>query len=115
MAHSQIAGCSVSGLKVMTMNKEEKILKEIRIRAFIRADRRGREEENRQGTRFTLDALQEVTGLPRPELETIAANVRAFYEPEERDFFSVKGQFLMVSSGLVLTCLSIWAFIRLIF
>ena len=39
---------------------------------------------------------------------------QAFYEPEEKDFFSVKGQFLMVSSGLVLICLSIWAFIRLI-
>jgi hypothetical protein len=99
----------------MTMNKEEKILKEIRRRAFIHADRRGRKEENRQGSRLTLDALQEVTGLPRPELETIAANVRAFYEPEERDFFSAKSQLLMVSSGLVLICLSIWVFIRLIF
>ena len=97
------------------MNKEEKILKEIRRRAFIHADRRGREAENRQGTRHTLDALQEVTGLPRPELETIAANVRAFHEPEERDFFSVKIQFLMVSSGLVLICLCIWAFIRINF
>jgi hypothetical protein len=98
-------------LKVMTMNIEEKILTETRRRTFIRADRRGREEENRQDTRHTLDALQEVTGLPRRELEAIAADVRAFYEPEEKDFFSVKNQFLMVSSGLALICLSIWTFI----
>ena len=93
---------------------EEKILTEIRRRAFILADRRGREEENRQDTRHTLDALQELTGLPRRELEAIAADVRAFYEPEKKDFFSVKSQFLMVSSGLALICLSIWVFIRII-
>ena len=96
------------------MNKEEKILMEIRRQAFIHADQRCREEENRQDTGHTLDALQELTRLPRRELETIAANVRAFYEPEEGDFFSVKNQFLIVSSGLALICLSIWAFIRLI-
>ena len=114
MAHSQVVDCSVSGLKVMTMTKEEKILKEIRERAFIRADRRCREEKNRQDTQHTLNALQEVTGVPRQELEAIAADVWALFGPEEKDFFSVKGQFLMVSSGLVLTCFSIWAFIRLI-
>jgi len=96
------------------MNKEEKILKEIRRRAFIQADRRCRVEKNRQDTQHTLNALQEVTAVPRQELEAIAADVWALFDPEEKDFFSVKGQFLMVSSGLVLTCLSIWAFIRLI-
>ena len=96
------------------MNKEEKILMEIRRQAFIHADQCCREEENRQDTGHTLEALQELTGLPRRELETIAANVRAFCEPEEGNFFSVKNQFLMVSSGLALICLSIWAFIRLI-
>ena len=99
----------------MTMNTEEKILKEIRRRAFIHADRRGREEKDRQDTQHTLNALQEVTGVPRQELEAIAADVWALFGPEEKDFFSVKGQFLMVSSGLVLTCFSLWAFIRLIF
>ena len=96
------------------MNIEEKMLKEIRRRAFVRYDQRCREERNLEGTRHTLDALQELTGLPRRELETIAANVRTFYEPEERDFFSVKNQFLMVSSSLTLIGLSIWTFIRLV-
>jgi len=61
-----------------------------------------------------LDALQELTQLPRRELEAIAASVRACYEPEERDFFSVKNQFLMVFSGLALSGLLFWAFARLI-
>ena len=75
---------------------------------------RSPEEKNRQETQHTLNALQEVTRVPGQELEAIAADVWALFGPEEKDFFSVKGQFLMVSSGLVLTCLSIWAFIRLI-
>lgn len=96
------------------MNIEEKILKEIRRRAFVRCDQRIRERENRQAIRHTIDALQELTGLPRLDLETIAASVEALFEPEEKDFFSVKNQFLMVSSGLLLMALSIGAFIRLI-
>ena len=96
------------------MNKEEKILKEIRRRAFILADRRCREEKNRQDTLHTLNALQEITAVPRQALEAIAADVWALFDPAQKKFFSVKGQFLMVSSGLVLTGLSIWAFIRLI-
>jgi len=96
------------------MNKEEKILMEIRRQAFIHADQRCRETQRKQDTRHTLDALQELTELPRRDLETIAANVRAFYEPVEGDFFSVKNQLLMVSSGLSLICLSIWALIRLV-
>ena len=96
------------------MNIEEKMLKEIRRRAFVRYDQRCREEEYLEGARHTLDALQELTGLPRRELETIAASVRTYYEPDERDFFSVKNQFLVASSGLALIGLSIWAFIRLI-
>jgi len=87
---------------------------ETRRQTFIHADHRRRQEENRQDTGHTLDALQELTGLPRRELETIAANVRALYEPGKGDFFSVKNQFLMASSGLALICLLIWAFIRLI-
>jgi len=99
----------------MKMNKEETILKEIRRQAFIRADQRYREAQNRQDTRHTLDALQELTELPRRELETLAANVRACYEPGERDFFSVRTQFLMVSSGSALIGFFIWAFIRIVF
>ena len=97
------------------MNNEEEILREIRRQAFIQTDQRGREAQYRQDIRHTLDALQELTQLPRRELEAIAAGVRACHEPDERDFFSVKNQFLMVSSGLALICLLLGAVIRLIF
>ena len=97
------------------MNNEEKLLKEIRRQAFIHADRRCREAQNRLDLRHTLDVLQEVTKLPRRELEAIAADVRAFYGPEDKDFFSVKSQFMMVSSGLALIGLFLWVTIQLIF
>jgi len=38
----------------MMMNKAEKILMEIRRQAFIHADQRCREEENRQDSGYTL-------------------------------------------------------------
>ena len=96
------------------MNKNKKILAEIRRQAFIRADEYRRKEENRQDTRYTLEALQELTGLPRHELENIAATVGTVYEPEEEGFFSVKNQFLVVSAGLGLSGLFVWAVLRLI-
>jgi hypothetical protein len=99
----------------MMMNNEEDILKEIRRQALIHADQRCREAQNRLNLRYTLDALQEVTNLPRRELEAIAADVRAFYEPEDKDFFSVKSQFMMVSSGLALISLFLWVTIQFIF
>ena len=97
------------------MNTEDKILKEIRRQAFIRAGQYCREAEYRQDTQHTLDALQELTDLPRRELEAIAADVRAIHEPEEKDFFSVKNQFMMVSSGLALIVLFLWVTIQFIF
>ena len=97
-------------MKIINANA---ILEEIRRQAFIRADQRRREAEIRRETRYTLDALQELTGLPRRELETIAANVKACYYPEERDFFSVGNQFRVVSSSLVLIGFILWVTIRL--
>jgi hypothetical protein len=57
----------------MKMNKEENLLEEIRRQAFMRADQRRREAEITRETCYTLDVLKELTGLPRRELETIAA------------------------------------------
>ena len=97
------------------MNNEETVLKEIRRQALIHAGQRFREEQNRLDLRYTIDALQEVTKLPRRELEAIAAEVRAFYEPDDKAFFSVKSQFMMVSSGLALIGLCLWLTIQFIF
>ena len=97
------------------MNKEEKILNEIRRQALIRDDQRRRHAELTLETRDTLDALQELTGLPRQELEAIAADVKACTHQEAGEFFSVKKQLWMVSSGLALIGSFVWIFIRLIF
>jgi len=95
------------------MVREEKVLEEIRRQAVIRADHRYREEELARETRYTLDALQELTGLPRQELETIAASVKACNHQEKSEFFSIKNQLLMVSSTLALVGFAVWIIARL--
>ncbi|MEJ2731203.1 MAG: hypothetical protein P8185_22305 [Deltaproteobacteria bacterium] len=60
----------------MTGRLEARIQKQIRKRAFKRADILRQERQFAQKTQHTLDALQEVTGLHRPELESIAEEVR---------------------------------------
>ncbi len=87
----------------------------IRRQAFILADQRRREAELTRETRYTLDALEELTGLPRRELESIAADVKTCGHQGERAFFSVKNQLWMVSSGLALISSLVWLFIRMIF
>ena len=56
----------------MNPKLSEKIKKEIRRRAFEQSDRLQQEKQNQQDVQYTLDALHEVTGLPRPQLKTIA-------------------------------------------
>ena len=79
----------------MNHKLEAKILKEIRKRALERAHILRQEKQDLQKTEYTLDALQEVTGLPRPELESIAEEVRLSCQMTHDDFFSIKNQILM--------------------
>jgi hypothetical protein len=86
----------------------EKIKKEIRRRAFEQSERLQQERQNLQGVKHTLDALQEVTGLPRPKLKTIANEaMRSFEMPAER-FFSIKNQILIVSSACSCVVMLTW-------
>ena len=88
----------------MNHKLEAKIRKEIRKRAFECADILRQEKQNLQKTEYTLDALQEVTGLPRPHLESIADDVRLSRQMTRDDFFSIKNQILMTFgiAGLIL-------------
>lgn len=79
----------------MNLKLEAKIQKQIRNRAFERADTRRLERQNWQNTQHTLDALQDVTGLHRPELESIAHEVRRSLQTTSEKFFSIKNQILM--------------------
>jgi hypothetical protein len=83
---------------------EAKIRKEIRKRAFERADILRQKHQNLQMTEYTLDALQDVTGLPRPDLESIADDIRLSRQIKHDDFFSIKNQILMTFglAGLIL-------------
>ena len=79
----------------MNHKLEAKIRKEIRKRAFERADILRQEKQNLQMTKYTLDALQDVTGLPRQHLESIADDVRLSRQMTRDDFFSINNQILM--------------------
>ena len=59
----------------MIKKRNNIIQKEIRRRAFLRSDTLISENDNLQATKNTLDALEDVTGLPRTELESIADEV----------------------------------------
>jgi hypothetical protein len=88
----------------MNRKLEAKVQREIRKRAFERSDRLQQERQNLQKTQHTLDALQEVTGLPRPQLESIADDVKLSLRVTNDDFFSIKNQILMTFgvSGFVI-------------
>ena len=83
---------------------EAKIQKEIRRRAFERADILRQEIQHLQSTQHTLDALQDVTGLPRPQLESIADEIKFSLQVTNEGFFSIKNQILMTIgiSGFIL-------------
>ena len=97
----------------MNHKLEAKIQNEIRERAFERADTLRQEKQILQKTKYTLDALQDVTGLPRPDLESIAGDVRLSRQMTRDDFFSVKNQILM-TFGLVGLILFLGGFVYII-
>jgi len=89
----------------------EAIVRRVLIEASLREQRR---EEN-QDRRDVIEALQELTGLTRTELEEIIMNVRGSCCDRDRDtFFSVKHQAILVSAMLAflisLPTLFIWMF-----
>jgi hypothetical protein len=86
----------------------ERIKKEIRRRAFEQSDRQQQERQNLQGVKHTLDALHEVTGLPRPELKTIANEAMLSFEVSTEKFFSIKNQILIVSSACSCAVILAW-------
>ena len=98
----------------MSDKLEEKIQAEIRRRALARANLLQEESHSRLHAQATLDALQEVTSLPREELEKIARDVRMSVTQDEKGFFSIKNQILLVIliglmvSGILI--LAVWLF-----
>jgi 2'-5' RNA ligase len=94
---------------------EKKLQAEIRRRAFERADHRSLEQNHRRNTDLTLDALGEVTGLSRSELEQIATEVRASFERPRRDYFSIKAQLILVLGSIGVLILLLYLLVGWIF
>lgn len=82
---------------------ENKINEEIIRRAIKRSGFREQEKEKLLDREDILDALEDVTDLPRLELENIARDVRASFTHGSEDFFSIRHQiFLTASMGFLL-------------
>jgi hypothetical protein len=96
----------------MNIRKDEAIQKEIRRRAFQRYDCIQKQKRQLQSTRLTLDALHEVTGLSRPELQAIADKAGYSCTPCEEGFFSIRNQFGMVFGALGMLGLLVWMLVR---
>jgi Mg2+ and Co2+ transporter CorA len=92
----------------MSSERERHILQEIRKRALQRCDDLHSQGRLTQSINDTLDALHEVTELPRPELEKIAAAVTVSMDAEQDTFFSIKNQLLMVSTAFGAMAIVIW-------
>jgi len=92
----------------MSSEHERHILQEIRKRALQRFDDVQRQGRLTQAINHTLDALHEVTELPRTVLQTIAAEVTGSMDADPDDFFSIKNQLLMVSAAFGAMAIVIW-------
>ena len=84
---------------------EEKLQKEIRKRAFRRWDQMQHEKQQRQDIQHNLDALYEVTGLPRSELEAIARDARMSCGFHDEAFFSIQNQLFVVGGIFGFACI----------
>jgi AraC-like DNA-binding protein len=91
------------------MNTGDRIRREIRNRAFRQRDFLEQQAAEAQCTRYTLDALAQVTGLSRSELERIAAEVTASFAGDHDGFFSVKHQLILLGSVFVPALAAAWS------
>ena len=91
------------------MKIDDRIQWEIRRRAFERADFHERRAALMQSTQHTIDAVASVTGLSRPELESIAAEVSASYEAGADKFFSIRQQLILAGSAVVPLIVLVWS------
>ena len=94
----------------MNEKLEDRIQKEIRRRAFERAQIRLNDD---QRTQFTLAALEEVTGLSREELEAIADDVRRQYAGDRDKFLNIRSQWLILLAVLASLVLIVWLLFQL--
>ena len=89
---------------------ENKINEEIIRRAIKRSGLEKREREKLLNRQDVIDTLEEVTDLPRVELEQIALEVRKSYATDGKEFFSIKHQVSLAAlMGFVLVSIIAFA------
>jgi hypothetical protein len=98
----------------MNAEVEERIRGEIIRRALEASSMREQQREEALMTRDVLDVLEEITELPRTELERIAREVRNSTGQAGDGFFSLRQQ-IMWAGGIVLCLagipvLGVWLF-----
>ena len=99
---------------MMNIEMEEKIRMEIIRRAVERSYLQHQRNQEELHTQDILDALEQLTGLPRFELDNIARDVRGCYIHDQDTFFSIKNQ-VVFGSILMLALvgipfLTVWLF-----
>ena len=94
------------------MKRDDRIQREIRRRAFDRMDLLARQKADALHTRHTIDALEQVTGLARLELESIAGEIKALSAADEDSFFSIKDQLIVSGAVFVPVLILIWLMVR---
>jgi serine/threonine protein kinase HipA of HipAB toxin-antitoxin module len=85
------------------------------IRSVLReAALRKRRDEEALFTQDLMDALEELTNLPRLELEQIAERVGRSHHQEEDPFFSIRQQVALASATVLgvlsLPLMAVWLF-----
>ena len=90
------------------MNIDDRIQREIRKRAFDRRDSLQQQSASAQCTQHTIAALEQVTGLSRLELESIAGEVSASFAADYDNFFSFKDQLIISGSTFITALIVIW-------
>ena len=93
---------------------ERKLNEEIIRRAIEQSDFQEQEKEKLLKQRDIIDALEEVTDLPRVELEKIAREVRESFTNGGEAFFSIKHQ-IILATLIISAVLSIIAFVVWLF
>ena len=98
----------------MGVEIEERIREEILRRAIREASLRKSQGEEVLFTQDLMAALEELTNLPRLELEQIADRVRRSHHQEEDTFLSIKQQVVLASATvlafLCVPLMAVWLF-----
>ena len=84
----------------MNADRQAYLSEEIVRRVLVEASTREQQREEAQNRQDVLEALMEVTGLTRAELEEIIIKVEGSCDRDRDTFFSVKQQLIGISAML---------------